>query len=630
MSIEQLRRTGQLPSPKGVALSVMRLAHREDVTMEEIAEVVETDPALTGRLLRLANSALYAARPVVAVRDAIVRLGLRTVSQVTLGFSLVDQYQKGPCEAFGYQEFWSQSLLMAVAARELGHSSGVGSGEELFACGLLAQIGRLALATAYPAEYADVLRRADGDPELLLELERETLQIDHEECTAEMLSDFGIPKALVEPVRHHERPQNADFSEGSRPYRILHLLFLARRVADLGSAPETEWNTRVSELLVLGGRIGLDEDALGALVDRAVDEWRRWSELLRVPAPFVQPFAKMSRAEAPRPEAPEEPAALRVLLIEEDVSARLLLSGMLSRLGHTVYSAVTAEEALALALEVMPQVVVTDCALRAADGLDFCRALRATDWGQSIYLIMLTDNEEEVSDRVDAGADDYVTKPVSVRTMRARLRAATHYANLLQGWENDRMRLRQLAAELAISNRRLEHAALTDLLTGLPNRRAGVDFLNRAFSATARSGQPLTVMVIAVDRFEAINDARGHAVGDRILVAVATALRAAVRRGDHVCRRDGEEFVMVCLDTDAPSVMHAAERLCGVARSIQIDREDPHLRITLSIGVAGREPETPDADALTLAAEEALQSARRAGGDQVHPSPGESTAQSTL
>ncbi|MBS0003079.1 MAG: HDOD domain-containing protein, partial [Thioalkalivibrio sp.] len=120
MPIEELRTSGRLPSPKGVALAVMRLARRDDVTMEKIAEVVQTDPAITGRLIRLANSALHAGRPVAALRDAVVRLGLCTVSQVTLGFSLVDQYRDGPCKAFDYERFWSRSLLMALAAREFG------------------------------------------------------------------------------------------------------------------------------------------------------------------------------------------------------------------------------------------------------------------------------------------------------------------------------------------------------------------------------------------------------------------------------------------------------------------------------------------------------------------------------
>jgi two-component system, cell cycle response regulator len=168
MTIEDLRTSGRLPSPKGVALSVLRLARRDDATMEDIARVVQSDPAITGRLIRLANSALHAGRPVGSVRDAIVRVGLRAVSQVTLGFSLVDQYREGPCEAFDYQQF-----LVALAADGAGGPGtrcphAAGRVEELFACGLLANIGSLALATAYPLEYSEVLRRAEqGEASLL-------------------------------------------------------------------------------------------------------------------------------------------------------------------------------------------------------------------------------------------------------------------------------------------------------------------------------------------------------------------------------------------------------------------------------------------------------------------------------
>jgi len=361
MPIEQLRNSGQLPSPKGVAFAVMEVCGREDASMDAVANVVQTDPALSGRLLRLANSAARAGRALASVREAVVRLGLRTVRQVTLGFSLVDQYRDGPCQAFNYEDFWSRSLLMALAARELGVLGRSASPDDLFACGLLAQVGSLALATAYPTEYSDVLHRAARGDDTLVALEREFLQIDHNECTAELMSDYGIPKALAEPIYYHERPEESDFVEGSRPHAMVHLFFLAGRIADLGLAAETDRGDRISELMFLGGRIGLDADGLGSLVDRTVAEWREWSEMLQVPVRFLHPFAKLSRAAAaPKPGVASDSPSFRVLVVEDDASGRMLLNGMLSRLGHTVYSAGSRDEGLGIALEVQPQVILID------------------------------------------------------------------------------------------------------------------------------------------------------------------------------------------------------------------------------------------------------------------------------
>ena len=143
-TIEQFRLNGQLPSPKGVALAIMALCRHEDCTTQDIARVVQSDPALSARLLRLANSASHAGRPVVAIPEAIQRLGLLAVRQLAVGFSLVDQHTKGSCVAFDYPRFWSHSLLMAVAIQELGNLNRVAAPDELFACGLMAHIGSLA------------------------------------------------------------------------------------------------------------------------------------------------------------------------------------------------------------------------------------------------------------------------------------------------------------------------------------------------------------------------------------------------------------------------------------------------------------------------------------------------------
>lgn len=140
--LELIPLSGELPSPKGVALAILELCRRDDTTLAEIARVVQTDPALSSRLIRQANSAAQGAvRPIASVVDAIGRLGIGTVRNLAMGFSLVDQYQNGPCAAFDYQAFWSHALLMALAAQSFGAMTKLGSSEELFACGLLAQVG---------------------------------------------------------------------------------------------------------------------------------------------------------------------------------------------------------------------------------------------------------------------------------------------------------------------------------------------------------------------------------------------------------------------------------------------------------------------------------------------------------
>jgi diguanylate cyclase (GGDEF)-like protein len=393
-------------------------------------------------------------------------------------------------------------------------------------------------------------------------------------------------------------------------------------MADLGLSDETQRHGNVSELLLLGGKIGLDAAALGEVFDRVVRQWRDWADLLKIPASHLPSFDAMTRAPVPRPEQETGKAhsRTRVLLVEDDPETLMMTQGVLTHLlGGIVHTAGNGREALALALEVMPQIVITDWLMPAMDGLEFCRALRATDWGESMYVIMLTgeDTEEKIIAAFEAGVDDYVVKPVNGRALGARLRAALHYVKLLEAWEGDRAQLKEFATELAISNRRLEHAAMTDVLTGLPNRRAGMAALSRFWSASQRTTQPVAALMIDVDRFKSINDQHGHAVGDQVLQEVARAIQSAARKDDSVSRIGGEEFLLVCHNADARVALLAAERLRRIVKALRIIIAGVEIQTTVSIGVASREAGMASEENMLLAADKALYAAKNNGRDRV-------------
>ena len=235
-----------------------------------------------------------------AVPDAVKRLGLGAVRQIAMGFSLVDQYHAGPCTGFDYQRFWSHSLLMGVTMQALGALVRVASPDELFACGLMARIGCLALATIHPVEYAELLEGCGDDAELAAR-ERERLQADHNDVTVAIFDNCGIPRALAEPVFYHEAPENSHFTDGSRPHRLMHLFYHAKRVADMGLAPQGKRSAIIAELMLLGGKLGLDADDLGSLVDRIIGEWQEWAQLLKVPAHTLPPLRRWPRPRCPGP-----------------------------------------------------------------------------------------------------------------------------------------------------------------------------------------------------------------------------------------------------------------------------------------------------------------------------------------
>ena len=615
LQLEQLKLSDQLPSPRGVALAVLELSRRDNVTLGEIAKVVQTDPALSSRLIKLANAGSQIARPVVSLQEAVVRLGIASVRQLALGFSLLDQYRAGRCTAFDYQGYWSHSLLMGLAMQALADRVRVAAPDEMFICGLLAQIGRLALATAYPVEYDVVLKAWQADTSQPLSArERTVLATDHNELGTVMLSDWGIPKVFTDPLLHYEETAPGH-SQDSRSNSMLLMLRLAHRLADLGLASEEARPLLAQEWISLAEKLDVKPEVAGPFIDEVIASWREWGTMLKIPTVALPPFEEMSRGTAP-PAAEEEDTPLRIVVADGNAfSRRKTMALLVENSAHIVYPADNGNTALALAMEVLPHVIIAHYNLPGLDGTELCQALRETEDGKRMYILLMSDEhgEDQLVRAYEAGADGYAPSTISAKGLRTRLQAAQHLVELQNAWEKDRAQLRQTAAELAVANRRLANAALTDLLTGLPNRRAAMDQLQQAWSTADRSSQPLSVMVIDVDHFKQINDTYGHAAGDMVLREVAEVLRVSARRGDSVCRIGGEEFLVICPNTDIKSALQSAERLRTTLATHRIAiGQSPHS-ITISVGVASRHAKTADIDALVSLADQALYAAKQAG-----------------
>ncbi|HEV8004213.1 MAG TPA: diguanylate cyclase [Planctomycetaceae bacterium] len=660
---EELKATGLLPSPTGIGLEILRLTRDENVSAAEIGRVIQADPALTGRTLRLANTGnASSGRQIANVADAVARLGTRTVSAIALGFTVLAGNRSGKCRGFDYTRFWSHSLACAVATQILAsHTRHTNAGDG-FTAGLLGQIGRLALASIHTEKYAEILAAwNNGRPEALIRLEQAAFITDHNELSAVLLADWGLPKAVCEASQHQENPSASGLEERTAGRDLARIVHAASQIADVCVAPnDRQAAASASELVTCCETVGIDSQALAALFERVFTQWAEWGRLLEIPTQKLPNLAELieagrsfeasqpTEAKEPEPVEPMEPGpadsfessevdegpetvpadqtatvaaaresgdGLLVLLADDDPASVAFLERFLVLSGHRVLCASNARQALQLFFESAPPLVIVDAGFPEFGGLELCRRLRQTSAGRQAYVIMLTppDDEETLARLFEAGVDDFVTKPFAARPLFARIRASLRVVSLQHKVNADRDEIHRVHAELAVAHRRLEQDALTDVLTGLPNRRYLIDRLAHDWAAARRGGTPLACMVVDIDHFKTVNDTFGHDVGDEVLRAVANVLQRHVRGTDVVCRFGGEEFVVISA-TDFDSAVQFAERLRGAIEHELPNSACPISRpVTVSIGVDVRSPQTRSPEALLKAADEGLFLAKRRG-----------------
>ncbi len=579
-SFHELKATDRLPSPSGTALAIIKLVQRDDATPQQVAQLLQTDPALSGRVLNLANSATFGARrPVVSLQDAVVLIGMTAVRNFALSLSLVGKHATGACSGFDYPRFWSRSLMLAVANAGMLARDRTVAPEEAFTLGLLTDIGRLALATAWPDLYSQCLKGAD-DPSLLTR-EQQHFAIDHDALSDLLLADWGLPGLFIDALKQSRQP-STDPSDTDRVVKLARQLAFAGHLCDYCLAEDHYRTLLLPSLEAEALHYSVDSDALVTLIQALLSQWQEWGKLIHINTDL--------RLSAPEPIASLEPdlLGLDVLLVDDDPMMLTRLSKQLTTAGHRVKVCRDGDSALTCLMEQPFQLLITDWRMEPMDGVELCRTLRASMLGNSLYIIMLTatDHEDSLVEAFDAGIDDFVTKPVSLRVLLARIRAGQRIITLQQDLHGERQELERSTAELAVANRRLQQLAHTDLLTTLPNRRYAFNRLDQEWESAKRHTRPLSVFMLDLDHFKSVNDSLGHDAGDLVLAHTAKVMRETIRTLDVVCRLGGEEFLIIAPNTDTSAALLLAERIRQAIESRQLNELDLSRPVTASIGVA--------------------------------------------
>jgi len=622
-----LQATGKLPSPKGVALSIIRLLQRDDFRITNLVQLVQSDPAIAGRILYFANAAAFGrSRPIASLQRAIVALGSFRVRDLVIGLSVMHSHRSGQCSAFDYEGFWGHSLATGIACQELAHFAQLAS-EEIFTIGLLARIGELGLASIYPDEYADLLLAARDCQLEMAPLEQERFGMDHHELAATMLAEWGLPEMLIEATFHHENPDAAGFADGSRVQTLTHSLNLASLLAHLCMVDEEARWGLLPALLARAARLGIGGDALNELVDRMVVRWREWGSKLQVRTQDIPPFADILAATPPirrmvavaDSEKRTRLPCLHVQLIGIALEELAPLMQQIEDLGHQPVLVDDTAEGLAEALRHPAQIVIADLAMPVRQATDYCRSLRQSPAGKESYVLLLAAPEDEgrILEAIDAGADDVLVKPFNVQTLRVHLNTAARMLILREEIHRDRIGIMRSTDEFAVAQKRLLQDALTDTLTQLPNRRYGLDFLASEWIFAQSSGAPLACLMLDVDHFKRINDSYGHAAGDAVLRQLAEILKRTSRSEDMVFRYGGEEFAAVLTNAPLRVALQIGERIRAQVEQAVFEWEGLRIPVTLSIGAAMAGAAEADSLALIQAADAALYQAKADGRNRV-------------
>jgi two-component system, cell cycle response regulator len=299
-------------------------------------------------------------------------------------------------------------------------------------------------------------------------------------------------------------------------------------------------------------------------------------------------------------------ASPAILLAEDDPVTRMLMTRFLKNAGYEVDAVANGCEALDQMTKRYYPMLVTDWEMPKMDGIALCKAVRNMQLDGYVYALLLTarDAKEHVITGLEAGADDYLVKPVHEPELIARLNAGR--------------RILALEHSLRVANQRNRILSITDALTGAYNRRYLMEQLPREFERCRRYGYPLSVLMCDLDHFKQVNDQRGHAAGDDVLQQFASRAQKFIRtNSDWIARYGGEEFLIVLPETSHDDGVIVAEKIRNLVSSMPFSTRGGDAVVTVSFGIASTGLSGPDltlkVDTLIRAADESLYKSKLAG-----------------
>jgi diguanylate cyclase (GGDEF)-like protein len=295
--------------------------------------------------------------------------------------------------------------------------------------------------------------------------------------------------------------------------------------------------------------------------------------------------------------------SMKILVVEDDIFSQTILKDALERLNYSVVIAGNGRVALELCQQEHFPIIITDWVMPEMDGIEFCRSIRAMPTEHYVFILLLTslDKKDELIAGLDAGADEYLVKPVHEIELAARLKAARRILDLETS---------------------LKQLALHDQLTGAYNRGYLDRQLSKEIQRSWRYGHPLSIIMCDIDHFKKVNDNYGHQAGDLVLKEFVTRINRSIRNeNDWVARYGGEEFVIVLPETPPAGCLVVAERFRNLIAATPVLIQCGAVAVTVSFGAITIENtcliEEMTMDAILGKADECLYRAKETGRNRV-------------
>lgn len=297
---------------------------------------------------------------------------------------------------------------------------------------------------------------------------------------------------------------------------------------------------------------------------------------------------------------------LTILVADDDPISSRILERKLQSWGYDTLHAGTGGEALKALSRPNIRLALLDWMMPEADGPEICRRIREQKKAPYTYIILLTsrDQPQDIIAGLQAGADDYMTKPVNFLELKARLQTGH--------------RIIALEDRLLRTQERLTELATRDTLTKLWNRRMILRFLEEELARAGRSGDPVGCVMIDIDNFKNINDTHGHQKGDKTLQYVAETLAKGLRSYDKIGRYGGDELMVVLPQCGRDDLVKIAERMRLACAAESIVADGIEIAVTVSLGCALSESlSRRNADDLIVASDQALYRSKASGRNRV-------------